>query len=231
MRLLIFSDIHGNQYAWRAFLRSVRKVRYDHMVFLGDVFGYYYGQEEIANGLFAMENLIWLKGNHDHFFLELLDNKIELNCLEKKYGSAYRRILSKGKNLRPFFDKLPFSYQLKIDDLSIIFCHGTPDDPSNGRCYPRDCWRPAACRQYDVVICGHTHFRMVRKGKGKLWLNAGSLGQPRDGSRSGYLLFDTKTGEYEYVDVSYDKRPLSDEIQEKDPYLNKLKEILGRERL
>lgn len=228
MRLLIFSDIHGNQYAWRAFLQDILKVQYDYLIFLGDVFGYYYGQDEIINGLSAMENLIWLKGNHDHFFLKLLNNNINLDDLEKNYGSSYRRIFPKGENLKPYFEKLPFSWQLNIDNLSICFCHGTPDDPSNGRCYPRDCWRPTDCKQYDVVICGHTHFRMVRRSEGKLWLNIGSLGQPRDGNRSGYLLFDTKTQEYKYVDVFYDMEPLFDEIQEKDPHLCKLREILER---
>lgn len=231
MRLIIFSDLHGNQYAWRAFLQSIRKVRYDHMIFLGDVFGYYYGQEEIANGLSAMENLTRLKGNHDQFFLDLLNSKAELKHLEENYGSTYRRTLPIGEKLRPLFDRLPFSRQLKTDGLSICFCHGTPDDPSNGRRYPRDRWQSTDCRQYNVVICGHTHFRMVRKGEGKLWLNAGSLGQPRDGNKSGFLLFDTKTQEFEYIDVVYDMEPLFREIQEKDPHLYKLKEVLERELL
>ena len=72
MRLLIFSDIHGNQYAWQAFLCKLEDIEYDSVIFLGDIFGYYYGQKEIIEDLLVMKDLIWLRGNHDQLFLELI---------------------------------------------------------------------------------------------------------------------------------------------------------------
>jgi hypothetical protein len=71
---------------------------------------------------------------------------------------------------------------------------------------------------------------MVREGEGRIWLNAGSLGQPRDGNPSGALLFDSESRAYEYLDIHYDKAPLFQEIKERDPGLDKLREILERER-
>lgn len=63
-----------------------------------------------------------------------------------------------------------------------------------------------------------------------MWINVGSLGQPRDGHRSGALLFETGTREFRYIDIAYDKTPLFEEIQQKDPHLSKLKDILERGR-
>ena len=230
MRLLICSDIHGNQYAWRAFLKQVSKINYDHMVFLGDIFGYYYGQNEIIKDMSAIKGLIWLKGNHDQYFLDLVAGKTDTETLTARYGSTYQEAYAMSEWAEKIAS-LPFSYSLKADGLELLFCHGTPENPSNGRCYPRDDWSPLDCLSYDVVICGHTHFRMVRRGDNRQWLNTGSLGQPRDGNASGFLLYDTKSREYEYVDVPYDQTELFQEIQEKDPGFEKLIEVLKRKRV
>lgn len=230
MRLLIFSDLHGNQYAWRAFLSRIAETEYDRMVFLGDIFGYYYGQNEIMEGLSGRKDLIWLKGNHDQYFLDILENRADRQELASRYGSTYLRICPELVRMSGMLSRRSASCTFKADGLNILFCHGTPEDPSNGRHYPRDSWKPSFCRQYDTVICGHTHFRMARQENGKQWLNAGSLGQPRDGNESGFLLFDTETRQYNYVDILYDKAPLFEEIQDKDPELYKLKEILKRKK-
>lgn len=231
MLFLIFSDIHGNQYAWRALLKYIKNVKYDYIVFLGDIFGYYYGQEEIINGLLSIDGLIWLKGNHDQSFLDMMDNRISYLDLELNYGSTYRRIYPNGQWMIKLIKPLSSSYQLQADRLNIFFCHGTPKDPLNGRCYPRENWKPTDCQNYDVVIAGHTHFRMIRENEGKLWLNAGSLGQPRDGRESCCLLFDTKERKFEYIDLLYEKTFLFEEIKEKDPNLHKLKDIWERKKI
>lgn len=231
MLFLVFSDIHGNQYAWRALLKYIKNVKYDYIVFLGDIFGYYYGQEEIINGLLSIDGLIWLKGNHDQSFLDMMDNRISYLDLELNYGSTYRRIYPNGQWMIKLIKPLSSSYQLQADRLNIFFCHGTPKDPLNGRCYPRENWKPTDCQNYDVVIAGHTHFRMIRENEGKLWLNAGSLGQPRDGRESCCLLFDTKERKFEYIDLLYEKTFLFEEIKEKDPNLHKLKDIWERKKI
>jgi len=227
--MLVVSDIHGNQYAWRAFLEQIQRIKYDRMVFLGDIFGYYYGQSEIINGLSKFKNLVWLKGNHDQYFLDMLAGTADIKELTTHYGSTYQRV-----NISRYWicrmDSLPTSYTLKMDKINLLFCHGTPENLSDGRRYPGDNWEPSDCGQFDVVICGHTHFRMAREGGGKQWLNAGSLGQPRDGNESGFLLYDTETRQYDFVDVPYDKTPLYREIQQNDPTLHKLTEILKRKK-
>lgn len=230
MRLLVFSDLHGNQYAWSAFLKAITDINYDKAVFLGDVFGYYYGQQEILSGLMGFPGLIWLKGNHEDFFENLVKGEETLINLTERYGSSYLYCLNNLAGTVSIFADMPHSCLLEIDGQRILLCHGTPDDPANGRLYPKDTWFPSKCGDYDVVICGHTHFRMVREGGEKLWLNAGSLGQPRDGNKSGYLIYDTNTKSYEFRDVLYDRSPVFHEIEKNDPELKKLKEVLEREK-
>lgn len=229
MRFLVFSDLHGNQYAWRAFQRAFPDIAYDRLVFLGDIFGYYYGQCELLDALSKRTDLIWLRGNHDEFFLKLLRGEMECSRLVERYGSTY----ATAPELRwaeHLIREKPFCMEWEADGRRILFCHGTPADPEAGRLYPKDPWSPELCGDHDVVICGHTHFRMVRKGGGRLWLNVGSLGQPRDGNSSGALTFDTETGDYTYLDFHYDKRPLYREILDRDPEQEKLSEILRREK-
>lgn len=230
MRFLIFSDLHGNQYAWRAFLKKLPEVAFDRLVFLGDVFGYYYGQDELLRELSRREDMIWLRGNHDQFFLDLLHGKREADTLIPRYGSTYRSAAAECAWAEELLASKEFSLGLESEGKRILFCHGMPEDPGAGRLYPKDPWAPELCGGYDVVICGHTHFRMVREGAGKLWLNAGSLGQPRDGNPGGALLFDSASGAFEYLDIFYDKTPLFREIEARDPELDKLREILERER-
>ena len=89
MRLVVFSDLHGNSDALDAFLKKIEQESYSHLVFCGDIFGYYYNQHEIIAKLDQLENLIWLKGNHDAYFLQLFrGEKREADFIEK-YGHSY----------------------------------------------------------------------------------------------------------------------------------------------
>lgn len=57
MKLLIFSDIHGNNHAFDAFVKSLstQNKQYE-LLFLGDFIGYYYGANEIIS--YCRENNI-----------------------------------------------------------------------------------------------------------------------------------------------------------------------------
>ena len=72
MRIAVFSDIHGYQYSLKKFCEQVKTDHCDLIVFLGDVFGYYYGQHECLEMLSCMDGLVCLLGNHDQNFLDLL---------------------------------------------------------------------------------------------------------------------------------------------------------------
>ena len=94
MKLLIFSDIHGNNHAFDAFVKSLstQNKQYE-LLFLGDFIGYYYGSNEIIS--YCRENNIsCILGNHDKYFLDILDGKLSLEKYVKKYGHSYEIALN-----------------------------------------------------------------------------------------------------------------------------------------
>ena len=85
MKIGIFSDIHGNIYAFEKVISSIRKNKPDLYVFCGDICGYYYYQNEIIEMLRSLDNLICVRGNHDEFFLEMLND----SSVEERYNRQY----------------------------------------------------------------------------------------------------------------------------------------------
>lgn len=231
MRIVFFSDVHGNQYAFRAFQKAMEAVQPDKVVFLGDVFGYYYGQEEILTELCA-SSYICLLGNHDQMFLELCMGKGDLEQLCVRYGSGYRKNLGviSSKNI-DFLRSLPSSWELRINGIQIGAFHGTPDDSLEGRLYPdTKVGDPSLYKRYDYLFLGHTHHKMMRSiGGHTIVINPGSIGQQRDGKGCSYMVFDTVSCKVMTCLINYPVQLLVEEIMEKDPDKPFLIEVLKRQ--
>ncbi len=230
MRLLVFSDLHGNSYALDAFLNRIQQESYDRLIFCGDIFGYYYNQHEIIEGLSQLEDLIWLKGNHDAYFLQLFYGEKAENSFVEKYGHSYSDIDKRfTKSECEKVEKLEPKRVIFEQDCKIGIFHGTPQDPLEGRLYPKDQIRdPQIYLQYDIVILGHTHCRMKRYVDDTLVVNSGSLGQPRDGSGYGYAVIDTSEKAVQFENITLNTTALYSQIDQYDPELKKLKSVLER---
>lgn len=184
MKLVVFSDIHGNSYALDAFLEKIKTISYDYLVFCGDIFGYYYNQKTIIRQLSALDDLIWLKGNHDAYFCGIYENRLNAEDYIEKYGHSYACLEERfGREEADRIARHKSAYIIEDNGLKIGMFHGTPEDSLEGRLYPdRPVLDLLAYQPYDIVILGHTHCRMVRWEGDTLILNSGSLGQPRDGN-------------------------------------------------
>ena len=231
MRIIVFSDVHGNQFALRVALPMMEKEQASRLFFLGDVFGYYYGQVECLNYLRQMRNLTCLLGNHEELYFHLLNGQEDAIQLAKCYGSSYLNIDNIGSKNEDFLRHWDFAYKEIVDGCRIGFFHGTPDCPLHGRLYPdTEIEDEAVYTQYDVVFLGHTHHKMRRKC-GMTWIyNPGSLGQQRDGQGCSYIVFDTVSREAKWQIVPYDKQLLLKEIELRDPDMQKLRDPLLRDR-
>lgn len=230
VRLLVFSDLHGNSYALDVFLNQIRQESYDRLVFCGDIFGYYYNQHEIIEKLDQLENLIWLKGNHDTYFLQLFYGEKREDDFIKKYGHSYADLGSRfAKAECEKIEALRSDYIIEEQGCKIGIFHGTPQDALEGRLYPRDAIEePQIYRQYDIVVLGHTHCRMKRFIGDTLVVNSGSLGQPRDGNGYGYAVIDTSNKTVRFENIILDTVELYRQIDRYDPRLKKLKSVLER---
>ena len=69
---------------------------------------------------------------------------------------------------------------------------------------------------------------MVRKEGHTLIVNPGSLGQPRDGKGFGFAEVNTDSQRVIFHSIEIDKTNLYQQIEQYDPELKKLKEVLER---
>ena len=205
MLIAIFSDIHGNQYAMREFQKQLEIDSPDRIYFLGDIFGYYYGQHECLSILRQFNNLYCVLGNHDDMFLQSLHDMSLRNKLVMKYGQSYRNISKITDKDVEFLLSLPHAIETCIDGISLHFCHGSLEDTLNGRIYPDTFIKNKNLyNAYDYVFIGHTHHKMCMHISDTYICNPGSLGQQRDGKGCSYILFDTISKKLLWKIVSYD---------------------------
>lgn len=208
MKIAFFSDIHGNIYTFREFIKYIHKNKIQLSVFCGDIFGYYYYQNEIIDVLRSRKDIICTLGNHDKIFLDIIDNKVDEKEYAYKYGNTYHNIRSKiSKENVEYLKAIPHCLKLQYDSINVGVFHGTPEDYLNGRLYPDgNIKNENLYTQYDYVILGHTHHKLVRYIKDTTIINPGSLGQQRDGKGCSFVVMDTisKTFTFEVIDYDID---------------------------
>jgi putative phosphoesterase len=233
MKLIIFSDIHGNNHAFYAFLKSL-PTQYEqyNLLFLGDFIGYYYGANEIIS--YCREhNISCILGNHDKYFLDILDGALSLEKHVEKYGHSYEIALDTiSKENISFLRRLDKNKILTSANKKVYFCHGSPLDNLEGRIYPDTDLSQfnTAAKGFNYIVTGHTHHKMTRSYGSTIFLNPGSLGQQRDGKGCSYMILDLEKDAYSFHTVDYPIAALEEEIDKYDSGRKGLKEVLRRTR-
>ena len=232
MRIIFFSDAHGNQYTIERFFEMIKTLSPDRVIFGGDVMGYYYGSDRIID-LLRENNVTCLLGNHDRMYLDVLDGLRDEGSLIAKYGNSYKncRNLLKQENT-DYLRTLSPRLDLTEGGLHLTFVHGSVPDPLNGRVYPDAVFTDEKPYEgIDYVFSGHTHHKTEKHVGKTTIINPGSIGQQRDGKGCTFLLFDTDTQKYEIHEVRYHIPDLVREIDQKedDPRMHeRLIEVLYR---
>lgn len=187
MRILMISDVHAN---WPA-LQAIDEP-HDVCLFLGDAVEY---------GLEPGPCIDWLcrhahyavRGNHDHGLAQSV-------TIEGRSGYKHLTGVTRPINWarltacqRRYLTNLPVSRYLNIANKTFLLVHATPRDPLDeygpGEV---DFWRRRLDGiSADVVCVGHTHTPFVLEADGKLVINPGSVGLPRDGDpRGSYAIYE-----------------------------------------
>ncbi|MBY0230721.1 MAG: YfcE family phosphodiesterase [Gemmataceae bacterium] len=188
MRILLLADIHAN---WPA-LQAVAEEPHDLCLVLGDLVDY---------GLEPAPCIEWVKaharhcvrGNHDHGVAQdvVVNGKAGFKYLTGVTRAATRELLDADK-LR-WLGRLPVSRTVTVGESRLLLVHASPRDPMDEYC-PADAefWeRRVKDVEADVVCVGHTHHPYVLEAGGKLVVNPGSVGQPRDGDpRASYAVIE-----------------------------------------
>jgi len=231
VKYLIFSDVHGNYFSFLRFLEDINSLSFDKIIFLGDFVGYYYEPEPIINYCID-NNVTCLLGNHDSYFLDMIDGKLKESYLVSKYGFSYSRaketITDRSINfLRGLSPCLAHSPN---NSTKIFFCHGSPNNHINGRIYPDTDLSSfeKLTTDFDYIVFGHTHHKMQKIYENTFFLNPGSLGQQRDGTGCSYMLLDTEIQKAEIRVIKFNIDLLDAQINFYDNGSERLKSVLRR---
>ncbi|MCX6840754.1 MAG: metallophosphoesterase family protein [candidate division WOR-3 bacterium] len=217
MKLGIFSDVHGNIEALEAVVRMLRDSGATQFVCCGDIVGYGPDPNSCVETIRRM-HCTGVAGNHDYGVV----GKTPLDSFNSSATQALlwtRNLLTESNRL--YLENL----YLAADDGPLLVVHSSPSVP--------DAWEYVVTLReaedemeyYPDGICvvGHSHqplavertaggqARLVRQDSFKLrpdakyFINAGSVGQPRDGDpRACGLLYDTGAQTITRYRVPYD---------------------------
>ena len=215
MRLAVLSDIHANLAALEAVRDAMPEV--DEVWVLGDIVGYGPQPNEVIAALQEM-GARSVMGNHDGAAIGQVDAGWFNPDAARAIGWTSEVI---DDNARAYLATLP---EVRRDgDLTAV--HGSPRDPTWEYITGPDV-AGANLAAFDTRIClhGHTHVPIVFRAdddrvevvaatpgtpvtirEGRLLLNPGSVGQPRDGDpASSFVVLDTDAGTATFHRVSYD---------------------------
>src|SRR6266480_3617590 len=215
MRFAIISDIHANLEALEAVLADARDNKCTDFVCLGDVVGYNANPHECVARVREMD-CPTVKGNHDEQ-ASLIESSRDFNEMAEAAIQWTRDNLTDEDKQWLRALKL----QRQVRDFTIV--HATLDTPEQWGYVFNNLDAAASFTYQHTTVCffGHTHVPMafvrdegvqrqrvdklrIEPGK-KYFINAGSVGQPRDGNwHAAYCIYDVENKLVELVRVKYD---------------------------
>lgn len=219
--LIILSDIHGNLSALDAVIEDFERRAYEvaGIAILGDIINYgmrpndvierlknLSRKYDISVNLFGNHEKALIDGDTSHFSTER--GKRILDFTRNNLSSDSLEYI-KGLTKEGFSDKV-------IGGKRILFIHGSLTDPYWGKLNP-DTTAYIQYSQYDYVISGHSHIPHLyenfypaenpeyRNKKKTIFLNPGSVGQPRNHNpRAQYLYLEIGAEVFHFNSVEYD---------------------------
>ena len=186
MRIAIISDIHGNLPALEAVLADVEKQRPDAVYCLGDLVGYGATPNEVTERIRA-EGMPTIMGNYDD---GVGFDRDECGCayrdpLDHELGDrslAWTKAHTTPEN-KAFLRSLLKELRLEADGKRVLLVHGSPRKMNEYLFEDRalsSFQRIAATSNADIIAFGHTHKPYQKDVDGVRFINAGSVGKPKD---------------------------------------------------
>ena len=202
-RFLIFSDIHSNEEALSAVMRTVSRRRYDSVLCLGDLVGYGASPNSVATRVRKIQNLKIVRGNHDKV---IADPSLMTNFNNSAKTAVIWTKSRLNKTNYDYVSSIPKG-PLEIEK-GIFICHGSPLDEDYYLFSEFDAYQVFERFEFNICFFGHTHypciFKQAKEGvtfsylrgdyheeilrkDSRYLVNPGSVGQPRD--RNPYATF------------------------------------------
>ncbi|MBC7231866.1 MAG: metallophosphoesterase family protein [Chloroflexi bacterium] len=197
MKIVTFSDIHGNLHALQAVLADIDRQEPDQVYCLGDLVGYGAHPNEVID-LIRTRQIPTIMGNYDD---GVGFDKDDCGCAYtdeemRRLGDlslAWSRAHVTAEN-KAFLRSLLPNVRLEVHSKRVLLVHGSPRR-INEYLYedraPASLARIAAMANADILVFGHTHLPYVKEVEGVLFVNDGSVGKPKDGDpRAAYAILE-----------------------------------------
>ena len=234
MVFAVYSDVHSNLEALNGFFKALRKIRFDKLVCLGDIVGYGADPDPVIN-LIRKKTDIILGGNHD------------FAVVGKTYVSDFNpyafNVCMWTRN-RLSHDNFKFleSLEAKTRIDGVTWAHSSPFEPEEWHYVSPRSFQEENFKSFFTRVCfvGHSHLPVIlEKAPGsktrvildskytlkphcKYIVNAGSIGQPRDGNPDPtFVIYNSDTETIQFHRFAYDFGLAQEKILKEDlpPYL------------
>jgi predicted phosphodiesterase len=191
LRVVVFSDVHGNAVAFDAFLADLERQAFDRVVCLGD---HAQGGAQPAECLERLRELgaPAVMGNSDHFLLTL--DPGEEPVTEAQLETARWSAAQLSDELLEFHRGFQPTVELDLGDgRSLLAFHGSPRsrDEILGPWMEEEAFRePLNAMDATILAGGHVHHQWARRLGDRYFVNPGSVGlaydhhQPEEGFRA-----------------------------------------------
>lgn len=219
MRIAAISDIHGNLDAFREVLRDMGRFQVDQVICLGDMIGYGPEPEETIR-LIRERGIPGVMGNHE---MAVVKPQLQEWFNPQARESIRKTLTLLSAETLSYIHGLPSSRVVE----GFRFVHGCPPNSPFIYLYQLSESRLMEILQKSlerIVFVGHTHNLKLIRFDGKAIVektlhqgiiplsdqssyivNAGSVGQPRDGNNTAkYVIVDTLACSLEVRFVPYD---------------------------
>lgn len=192
--MAVLSDLHANKYAVDAVFNDLDRESIDKILIAGDLIGYYYWPEDIVSRCMEDTRIICVQGNHEVNLMRASADEKVRQQLKLEYGSGYEFCMADlSSHQLSWLENLKQSVVLDLAGTSFFMRHGTLKSQDE-YLYPTATLDRLQSNysDRDFTIFGHTHHPFIHHHDGKILLNPGSVGQPRDvGNLASYVIIDT----------------------------------------
>lgn len=213
MKIAALGDIHGNIEALKAAYGAAVREGVDKVYHLGDLGGYAPDVNEVVDFLIG-HGVEGVQGNYDdavgngreHCGCRYVD-AVQAGMAELSFEWTKGHAAQKS---REYMKGLPFEILFPLDGLMVKLFHATPmknnlywHEDRDDRFFLDMARRARA----DVMIYGHTHLPYRKDLKGRVFINAGSVGKPKDRDpRASLAIVEISNGvvKADFMKVPYD---------------------------
>jgi predicted phosphodiesterase len=206
VKIGLLSDIHANHPALEAVLDDCPSV--DKIVCAGDIIGYNPWPAACIDRIRSVASVV-VQGNHDR----MIDTPQQYEHNKMAHAGLKYAEEELSSEQRAWLKRLPEQTDIADGAYRLVHSHPDPDQLDSYVTSEEFAELQPYLDEYDGLILGHTHIQHKTTIDGKLIVNPGSVGQPRDSDpTAAYAVLDTGRNTVALRRTAYDIDSVNNKI-------------------